>query len=93
MKTYYYVFRVGGSTPTARHETIELAHKESERLASKHPGQSFEILQCIGISKTVAVETSWIAGIEPPNVSHICAMNRLVDNTCGVCGKSLFKVF
>ena len=85
MKTYYYVFRVGGSTPTVRHETIELAHKESERLASKHPGQIFEILQCVGVSKTVAVETSWIAGIEPP---HVCAMNRLVNNTFGICSKS-----
>jgi hypothetical protein len=85
MNTYYYVFRVGGNIPTVRHETIESAHRESERLARIHPGQSFEILQCIGVSKTVAVETSWMPGIVPP---HICEMNRLVNNRCGVCSKS-----
>lgn len=86
MKPYFYVYRVGGSAPTVRHPTLESAAKESERLACKYPGVPFEILQCVGITRVQTAQTFWMDGVTPP---HVCAMNRLLDNTCGICAKRL----
>lgn len=86
MKPYFYVFRVGGDTPAIKHATLALAQKESERLASKHPGQIFEILQCLGISRVQTAQTFWMDGVVPP---HVCAMNGLLDHTCGICGSMM----
>lgn len=70
MKPYFYVYRhLGDDGPTVRHPTLEAAVKESERLAQKHPGQSFEILQCIGITRVQAAQTFWMSGVTPP---HVC---------------------
>lgn len=62
MKPYYYVFKSSGYPPCKRHETIEFALLESERLASLHPGQHFEILKCVGITSTPhsAPSTFWL---------------------------------
>lgn len=65
MKHYYYVY---GPTslrgPAKRHATVQEAQKEAERLACIHPGQSFEILLCVGVSSTPAVRAStfWVDG-------------------------------
>lgn len=65
MKPYYYVCKVGGNAPTKRHQTIELAKIEAERLDQQHPGKVFEILQCLGFSQTQAASTFWVDGVSP----------------------------
>jgi hypothetical protein len=84
MKPYYYVFKVGVRHPRIKHATIELATAESERLARLHPGETFEILMCLGVTKTINPHTSWMDGVVPP---HICEMHRIMDDTCYVCGE------
>lgn len=84
MTTFFYVYRVGYGKPTIKHQTLVQAEQEAVRLSGQHPGESFEILQCLGITKTVTPQTFWMDGVIPP---HICAFNRLLDDTCGICGK------
>jgi hypothetical protein len=62
---YYYVFKSSGHPPSKRHESLESAHLESLRLAALHPGQSFEILLCIGITQTPKASTFWMDGMSP----------------------------
>ena len=86
MKPYYYIFRVGGSHPRIKHPTLEDAASESERLAGQHPGETFEILKCLGVTRTINPQTFWMDGVVPP---HLCEMHRIMDDTCHVCGKFL----
>jgi hypothetical protein len=65
MKTYYYVYRVGSHIPKAKHLTIESAEAEAMRLAAQHPGDTFEILQCQGITRTTTPQTFWMDGFQP----------------------------
>lgn len=65
MKTYYYIYRPTGGTPSRKHETITDARIEAERLAEKHLGESFEILMCVGISQVNRSKTFWLDGIDP----------------------------
>jgi hypothetical protein len=64
MKPYYYVFKSSGHPPSARHESLHSAHAESLRLAALHPGQSFEILKCLGITQTSKASTFWVNGMD-----------------------------
>jgi len=64
MKLYYYVFRVGGSHPRIKHETLKSAIAESERLSAQHPGDSFEILLCLGVTRTTTPQTFWMDGVK-----------------------------
>ncbi len=86
MKTYYYVYRVGYGKPTIKHATLDEAHAESIRIAGQHPGEVFEILQCLGFARTIQAQAFWMDGVIRP---HICAMHRLADETCGICGLQL----
>ena len=67
MKPYYYVFKSSGHPPSKRHESVYEAQKESYRLASLHPGQSFEILKCVGITSSPCPAPSifWMDGVNP----------------------------
>ena len=65
MKPYYYIFRVGGGHPRIKHPTLESAHTEAMRLAAQHPGDSFEIRQCLGVSSVPKASTFWMDGAEP----------------------------
>ena len=90
MKPYYYIYRVGHERmPTIKHYDLESAASESERLAGQHPGETFEILMCLGITRTITPQTCWLDGVIAP---HICEMHRILDDTCHVCGKSLANV-
>jgi len=86
MKPYYYVYRVGYGKPTIKHATLEEAHTESMRLAGQHPGEIFEILQCLGFARTIQAQAFWMDGVIPP---HVCVMHRIMVGTCFVCGKHL----
>ena len=68
MKPYYYVNRVGGLPPTIKHNSLKQAHKEALRLAGKYPGNTFEILICIGITRTTKPETFWMDGVTPHRI-------------------------
>lgn len=64
MTPYYYVRRINGHEPAVRHDTLEKAQAEAERLATKHAGAAFEILMCLGIAQTAQVKTFWMDGVE-----------------------------
>lgn len=68
MKPYYYIFKSSGYPPSKRHETLESVEEEAKRLAMKHPGQQFEILQCIGITSIPVTNPStfWLNKTESP---------------------------
>jgi len=83
MKPYYYVFRVGGSHPRIKHPTLESAHTEAMRLAAQHPGDSFEILQCLATTRTINPQTFWMDGVTPPESGPLT--NREKGTVCGTC--------
>ena len=82
MKPYYYVYRVNDRGPRIKHATIKEAHAEAMRLAGQHPGESFEILQCLATVRTTNPQAFWMDGVRPV---HICAMHQAMDGTCFVC--------
>ena len=66
MKPYYYVLnKTQKIAPTYQHKTLEDATTEAERLAEKHPGTAFEILQCLGVSSVPKASTFWMDGVYP----------------------------
>ena len=65
MKPYYYVYRHDGHPPSVKHESIADAEIEASRLADKHPGVTFEILMCIGVSRMTRSNTFWMNGVDP----------------------------
>ena len=66
MKPYYYVYRIGGSRgPVVKHPTVEAAVAESHRLAGQHPGEAFEILKCLAVTRTTEPATFWNDGEGP----------------------------
>ena len=67
MNSHYYVYRVGHTKPTIRHHTLASAANEAERLSSQHPGETFEILQCLAVTRTVLAKTFWMDGVTPPH--------------------------
>jgi hypothetical protein len=66
MKPYYYVYRVGYGCPTVKHPDLPTAANESRRLAAQHPGATFEILQCVGTTRTINPQTFWMDGWSDP---------------------------
>jgi hypothetical protein len=64
MKPYYYVYRYGYGMPTARHKTLKDAQAEAERLAKKHQGFQFEILELKGLSSLHNSITFWADGVD-----------------------------
>ena len=52
MTPYFYIHRPGTPGPTVKHPNRAAAQTEAERLATKHPGVTFEILKCVGLSST-----------------------------------------
>ena len=67
MKPYYYIYRTDESRgPKIKHATLAEAQTEAERLANQHPGSTFEILQCVAITRCAQASTFWLDGEEPP---------------------------
>jgi hypothetical protein len=58
MKPYYYVFKPVGHPPSRKHDTLEDAIKESQRLCEMHPNQTFEVLQCVAITSAPKPQVS-----------------------------------
>lgn len=64
MKPHYYVTHPELSIGN-KYETLAEATAEAEQLAEKHPGTTFEILQCLGVSSVPKASTFWMDGVEP----------------------------
>lgn len=60
MKRYWMVHNPSGQCPAFRHDTIESARKEAERLARK-TGQTIVILEATIFCKPVNVPIEWAA--------------------------------
>jgi hypothetical protein len=71
MKPYYYVYRYGYGMPTARHKTLKEAQAEAERLAKKHQGFPFEILEFKGLSSLHESITFWVDGVDPDDDEYV----------------------
>lgn len=50
MNTFYVVWNIARGLPTYRHNTLDAAVKEAERLARVHPGQQFHVLGSMGVA-------------------------------------------
>ena len=70
MKPYYYVYRHGHRGPEIKHPSVIAAQKESIRLAEQHPESTFEILKCVGHTRTTKAKTFWLDGEEPEELSR-----------------------
>lgn len=67
MKPYYYVFSPQRHAPSRKHDTLEDAVKEAQRLCEMHPNQTFEVLQCVAITSAPKpqVSTFYMDGFAP----------------------------
>ena len=71
MKPHYYVANPETFTSYSKHKTLAEATAEAEQLAEKHPGTSFEILQCLGVSSVPKASTFWMDGAEPESKARL----------------------
>jgi hypothetical protein len=65
MKPYYYVKFASGSRHESRHGSLAFAQEAAEKLAMESPGESLEILKCVGIASCSKASTFWMDGEEP----------------------------
>jgi hypothetical protein len=54
---FWLVWKIHGAPSTAQHQTAEIAKAEASRLAEKHPGERFVVLQAMSV---------FIATVNPP---------------------------
>ena len=80
MKPYYRAANLETFTLGEKHKTLAEATAEAERLAEKHPGTSFEILQCLGVSSVPKASTFWMDGVDPKS-EHINALDAEIQRT------------
>jgi hypothetical protein len=75
MKPYYYVYRYQKHAPIVRHATLASAQAEAERLATQHPGDSFEILKAVGVSRINGPASTFFmdgeGSCEPSNIRNL----------------------
>lgn len=65
MKPYYYVQFASDLENEPRHESLAGAREAAEMLAAENPGDSVEILKCVGIASCTKASTFWMDGEEP----------------------------
>ena len=53
---YWLVWRFDGRQPTFRHETLESARLEAERLAVENPGLRFDVLEALSACRKSSVD-------------------------------------
>lgn len=72
MKPFYYINNATiGEFTGEKFDMLERATEESLELAEANPGQSFEILKCVGHSSTSKASTFWMDEEEPLESSEI----------------------
>ena len=59
MDKFWVVWNPDAGAPTVRHPARDLAEREAERLAAKHPRDCFFVLEALSVSytRTVVTET------------------------------------
>jgi hypothetical protein len=65
MKPHYYVKFASGSQHESRHGSLAFAREAAEKLAMENPGESLEILKCVGIASCSKASTFWMDEEEP----------------------------
>lgn len=65
MKSYYYVNHAKEGYLTVRHPNLHAAQVDALRLSTSYPGEIFEILMCLGITRTSEASTFWMDGVNP----------------------------
>jgi len=65
MKPYYYVQFTSDLENEPRHESLAEAREDAEMRAAENPGDSIEILKCVGIASCSKASTFWMDGEEP----------------------------
>ena len=71
---FWMVYNPNGSKPTASHATEEIAEAEAKRLATKHPGERFVVLEsmyeCVTAAPTIeTVEHRHAPQAAPPEAA------------------------
>lgn len=56
---FWMVWREGGTAPTFKHNDMNAAAKEAERLARLNPGETFHVMECIASCAKTDVNWSW----------------------------------
>ena len=65
MNTFFYIYDCSNRNgPRVRHPSLEAAIKEAERLAEQHVGRTFEVLQCVAVSKVKGATTEYAQGMK-----------------------------
>lgn len=65
MKPYYYVYDTKYKQIIGKYDDLCYAQMNAEEMAVIRPGDSFEILQCLGISQVAKARTFWADGVPP----------------------------
>lgn len=90
MKPYYYVLnKTQKIAPTYQHKTLEDATTEAERLAEKHPGTAFEILQCLGVSSVPKASTFWMDGVDPKSEARLKWLDAEIEKASNKFGEAV----
>jgi len=66
IQTFWIVWNENGDRcnfPTRKHFSKAEANKEAERLAEKHKGESFSVMQLIGTVKTINIQWEFVDNI------------------------------
>jgi hypothetical protein len=67
MNPFYYIYHPQAvyNEPKVKYKTLADAKIAAERLALKHPDDTFEILMCVAISRCPKNITFFLEGIDP----------------------------
>jgi len=88
MKPYYYATHPELSIGN-KYKTLAEATTEAERLAEKHPGTAFEILQCLGVSSVPKASTFWMDGAEPRSEAMPSWLDDEIEKASNQYGEAL----
>lgn len=66
---FWFVWNPNSLNPRFKHDTVESATTEAERLARMHPGQEFIVLESIAACRAVSVE--WERHLTEEEISEL----------------------
>lgn len=65
MKPYYRVIKESDSYVSEKFSTLKEATKLAEDYAKTNPGENYEIVMCVGLSRINPECTFWMDGVTP----------------------------
>ena len=83
MKPHYYVANLETFPLGGKHKTLSGAILVAEQLAEKHPGASFEILRCLGMSSVPKASTVWMDGVESEQKAMPSGLDAEIEKASG----------